>query len=200
VGGVKMASGNSDSVSDNAVQKNSTSGGKLLVILSFLNSLITIGIFCLLYFSFQKDKKNKTVSDINLKDMEVKASEDKEHEEQSSDKDDESDESEDDDFGKMINLEQFTVNLMTSVAGIYKFVRVNVSLEVPNNDVENEVNAKIPQIRNVIIDLINSKKPSDVSSTEGREYLKEDIKNTVNSFLMSGKIKGVFFTSFALAS
>jgi flagellar basal body-associated protein FliL len=34
---------------------------------------------------------------------------------------------------------------------------------------------------------------------DGREYLKDEIRNALNTFLVNGKIKGVFFTSFALA-
>jgi len=195
-----MASGNSDSLVENNSQKDSTSSGKLLIILSFLNSIVTIGIFCILYISFQKDKKNQTISDISTQAVQPKPSGEQEHEEGGAEKHTEENQEENADFGKMINLEQFTVNLLTAGHGIYKFVRVNVSLEVPSDDVEAEVNAKIPQIRNVIIDIINSKKPSDVAVSEGREYLKEDIKNNINSFLVTGKIKAVFFTSFALAS
>jgi len=103
-------------------------------------------------------------------------------------------------FGKMISLDQFTINLAT-VGGVNpKFVRVDVSLEVPSEDAESEVNAKIPQVRNVIIDLFNGKRSNDLSTVEGREVLKEDIKNALNNFMMNGKITGVFFTSFAISS
>jgi flagellar FliL protein len=78
-------------------------------------------------------------------------------------------------------------------------VRASISLEVPNEDTENELTTKAPQVRNVIIDLFNSKKATDLSTVEGREYLKEEIKSSLNGFLLSGKIKGVFFTSFSLS-
>jgi flagellar FliL protein len=58
----------------------------------------------------------------------------------------------------------------------------------------------MPQIRNTVIDIFNSKKPSDLATGEGREYLKEEMRSAINSFLINGKIKGVFFTNFALAS
>ncbi len=56
------------------------------------------------------------------------------------------------------------------------------------------------QVRNTIIDLINSKKPSDLDTPEGREYLKDEIKNALNGFLNTGKVRGVFFTNFAVSS
>jgi flagellar basal body-associated protein FliL len=52
----------------------------------------------------------------------------------------------------------------------------------------------------VVIDLFNSKRPSDLATGEGRDYLKEEIKNAINGFMVSGKVKGVFFTNFALTT
>ena len=100
----------------------------------------------------------------------------------------------------MITLEQFTVNLITPGSVNPKYVRVNISLEVPNEDIENEVTSKMPQVRNVIIDLFNSKRSADLSTSDGRDFLKEEIRNSLNNFLVSGKIKGVYFTNFSLTN
>ena len=101
---------------------------------------------------------------------------------------------------RMMQLEQFTVNLSSPGGSAQKFVRVNISLEVPNDEVEAEVTSKAPQVRNTIIDLFNSKRPSDLSTVDGREYLKEEIRNALNSFMSIGKIKGVYFTNFAVTN
>jgi flagellar basal body-associated protein FliL len=103
-------------------------------------------------------------------------------------------------FGKMVNLDQFTVNLTTPGSSTPKYVRVNISIEVPDGSVESEIGQKMPQVRNAIIDLFNSKRPSDLVHSEGREYLKEEIRSALNGFIVSGKVKGVFFTNFALSS
>ena len=103
-------------------------------------------------------------------------------------------------FGKMMTLDQFTVNLSTPGSTTPKYVRVNISLEVPDAGVESEVTQKMPQVRNAIIDLFNSKRPSDLIQGEGRDYLKEEIRSALNGFITSGKVKGVFFTNFALSS
>ena len=99
----------------------------------------------------------------------------------------------------MVTLEQFTVNLSTPGSTTPKYVRVNISLEVPTEQVEVEIGQRMPQVRNAIIDLFNSKRPGDVVSEEGRQYLKEEIRGALNGFMMSGKVKGVFFTNFALS-
>ena len=99
-----------------------------------------------------------------------------------------------------MTLDQFTVNLSTPGSASPKYVRVNISLEVSSEDAELEVNSKMPQVRNAVIDLFNSKRPGDLATAEGRDYLKEEIRNALNAFMVTGKVKGVFFTNFALTS
>lgn len=99
----------------------------------------------------------------------------------------------------MISLEQFTINLSTPGSVNPKYVRVNVAVEVMNEEVEAEFNRRLPQVRNSIIDLFNSKRPADLVTTEGREALKEEIQNALNGFMVSGKVKGVYFVNFALS-
>lgn len=176
---------------------SSGGGNKLVMILSIVNLLATLGMVGILFMSFQKEKSKPNVEDIAVGGHGEAAAgghgeaagghgtDSKKHSAK---------------FGKMITLDQFTINVSTPGSNNPKFVRVNISLEVPGDDTEAEVNQKMPQVRNAIIDLVNSKRATDLSSTEGRDYLKEEIKNALNSFMVSGKVKGVFFTNFAVTS
>ncbi len=182
-----------------AVVAAAPSGGKMLPILTALNLLATIGMIAVLFVSFQRDRKKPSIEDIAAHPAEHGAEKEgdkagahgggheggKEAPKKTSD------------FGKMVNLDQFVVNLSTPGSVTPKFVKVNVSIEVPGVDAEAELNSKMPQVRNVIIDLFNSKRPADLASVDGRDYLKEEIKNALNGFMVSGKVKGVFFTNFA---
>ncbi len=103
-------------------------------------------------------------------------------------------------FAKMVALEQFTINLSNPGTTVPRFVRVNVALSVENDDVELEVVAKTPQIRNIIIDLFNSRRPVDLSNMEGRDFIKEEIKMSVNNILVIGKVLGIFFTNFSISN
>lgn len=193
----------------------SSGGGpnKLVLILTAVNVVATLGMVGIMFMSFQKDKGHASVDDIAVK---AHGEADTGHDEAK--KDDahgggdhggghggghgeaKAEKKKSADFGKMVTLEQFTVNLSTPGAVTPKFVRVAVSLEVPNEDAEGEVAGKMPQVRNTIIDLFNSKRPGDMATAEGRDYLKEEIRNAINGFMVTGKVKGVFFTNFALGS
>ena len=101
---------------------------------------------------------------------------------------------------KVLSLEQFTVNLSTSVGTPPRFARVVVAVEVSSAETSQEITQKMAPVRNAIIDLFNSKRPADLQTGEGRNFLKEEIRNALNSFLITGKVKGVFFSNFAVSS
>lgn len=186
-------------------------GGKLVLIITILNLVLTLGIGGVVFISFNKEKKATSVEDIAQNEEGHGANKAEEggggHGEAKSESEGgdghgetAKGEHKEDNFGKMLTLKRFTVNLSTIGSVNPKFARVDISLEVPTEDTESEVNRKMPQVRNTIIDLFNSKRPSDLSTPEGRTYLKDEIRKALNSFLLTGKVKGVFFTNFALSS
>lgn len=183
-------------------------GGKLLLIFSGVNLVVTLGIIALLLITFRRETIQPRAGDIvaSQKKADAKGEDGKKGEAAAKSEDGATAQGGDgkgaaavEEFGKMVTLDQFTVNLLTPGTSSPKYVRVNVSLEVPNEDTETEVNAKIPQVRNIIIDLFNSKRAADLSTADGRQYLKEEIRNALNGILAHGKIRGVYFTNFALA-
>lgn len=177
----------------------SGSGNPLVLVLSLVNLLVTLGILGILFVSFQKEKHHPSVEDIAAQASNASGEGEGEKSKGKEGEGKEQDKKKPVDYGRMITLEQFTVNLSTPGSPNSKFVRVNISLEVPTEDTESEVTSKMPQVRNTIIDLFNSKRPVDLATADGRDYVKEEIRNALNSFLVSGKVKGVYFTNFALA-
>ncbi len=197
-------------------------GNKLVLILSAVNLLAVLGMGAVLFISFQKEKNKPSIEDIATEEGGEHGAAAGAHggggehgapaaaghgggggehggggghgggEHGGGAKKHQSN------AGAIINLEQFTVNLSTPGTNNPVFVRVNISVEVLSADTEQEVNQRVPQVRNAIIDLFNSKRASDLATVEGRELLKDEIKNAINHFLVTGKIKGVFFTNFTV--
>jgi flagellar FliL protein len=184
-------------------------GSKLVLILTAVNILVTLGMVGILFVSFKKESTKPSVDDIAAHGDgghgaaaggDAHGGGDGHGGGEGAKKDEKGGAPKASQFGRMVTLEQFTVNLSTPGSVNPKFVRVNISLEVPTEDAEAEVNTKMPQVRNAIIDLFNSKRSSDLATAEGRDYLKEEIRNALNGFLINGKVKGVYFTNFALSS
>jgi len=168
-------------------------GSKIVTILTIVNLVACIGIGAVLFISHKKQNASPQIGDIQ-------ASAEAAHEEEKKEEGHggEHGEKKNSNDARTIPLEQFTVNLATPGGNAQKFVRVNIALELGTEEVEKEVQAKMPQVRNAIIDLFNSKRPNDLVSAEQREYLKEEIRNALNSFMTNGKVKGVYFTNFAV--
>lgn len=157
-------------------------GGKpiLLYVLVVLNMAVVVAVGAMLYLGKQKEAKEPGIKDV-IKGEHEAQKEDAEHHE-------------DDLVGKTIPLEQFLVNLAGNRGrGLLK---VNLELEVDGEKVMEEIEKRKPQVRDIIIIILSSKTFAVVSSTEGKDALRDEIRDTVNSFLTRGKIKKVLFTEF----
>ena len=195
-----------------AVVESGGGGGasKLVLILTALNLAISSGVIALVWLNFKKQQTPPGIEDIQVHGAESKeAKSEGKAEGKGEGKAEGKGEGKAEgggepiptqEFGKMVALDQFTVNLINSGSVSPKYIRVNLSVEIPSDDTEEEISQKMPRVRNSIIDLLNSKRPQDLSSRQGRDYLKEEIRNTLNSFLVTGKVKGVYITSIAVTS
>jgi flagellar FliL protein len=172
-------------------------GNKLILILTLVNLIACIGIGAALFISHSKQNSKPSVSDLQSSDGD-EADASAAAKADSKPQDSAQTKAAQAPSGRTMSLEQFTVNLATPGGTAQKFARVNVALELQSEESEREVQAKMPQVRNAIIDLFNAKRPNDLVSAEQREYLKEEIRNALNSFMTSGKVKSVYFTNFAV--
>lgn len=97
-----------------------------------------------------------------------------------------------DEVGKVIPLETFIVNLAGSKGR--KVLKVNMELEIKGTEVIQEIENRKAQIRDFIIIILSSKSYDEVSAKEGKDALRNEIKDNINSFLSKGKIINVYFT------
>lgn len=167
-------------------------GSKLPVILGVLNLLLILGIGAVVFLQHQKDKHQESVADIDPS-ADGHAVAEGGHGEAGAPQAAKN-------TAQVITFEQFTVNLSTSPGTPPRFARVVIAVEVASADTAQELTSKTPQVRNAILDLFNSKRPSDLQTGEGRNFLKEEIRNALNSFLVTGKVRGVFFSNFVVGN
>lgn len=96
--------------------------------------------------------------------------------------------------GSIVPLETFIVNLAGSKGR--RVAKVNIELELEGDEVATEIDKRKAQVRDIIIMLLSSKSYEEVSTREGKDQLRDEIRDTVNAFLTKGKIKMVYFTEF----
>ena len=94
-------------------------------------------------------------------------------------------------------LGDFTANMATNDrAG--KFVRVEIRLEMSDKDMSDELKQKNIRLRDAVIDEMSLKRFSQISTEKGKEELKENIRNRINTIVNDGEIKEVYFTQFII--
>ena len=150
----------------------------LFIILAILNMVVVVGIGAMIYLGKKKEEAQPKIDDVIHGEH---ATQTEEHAHQEF-------------IGKLIPLETFLVNLSGSRGR--KLAKVNLELEVSNAEVQEEIEKLKPKIRDIIIIILSSKSYAQVSSKEGKDSLREDVRDQVNLFLTKGQIKRVYFTEF----
>lgn len=103
-----------------------------------------------------------------------------------------------DEFGLLVPLNEVIVNL-SAADGAEHFIKVNVTLEVSNNEkVKEEVVKRVPQLRDLVISILRTKTKENIDEKEGKEKLSSEISIGVNRILGGNKVRHVFFEDFMI--
>jgi flagellar FliL protein len=99
--------------------------------------------------------------------------------------------------GLMYPIEPFTANLAQG-EGPKRYIRISLVMKFTKDTKKEEVDARKPQISDAIISMLNAKKPEELLKREGKEYLKEEIKTSVNNFMIDGRLEDIFYVGFQI--
>ncbi len=99
-------------------------------------------------------------------------------------------------IGPMFPLDNFTVNLLSESGR--RYLKVQMNLELSGEELGVELDTKKAVIRDIIIRLLSSKSLEEISTSKGKEKLKDQIVDQLNMRLSDGQIKNVFFTEFVV--
>ncbi len=165
-----------------AVQSGKTGGSsgkpKLLIGLVILNMLVVLGVGLMVMQSRQSQNQDpsKVIDQVIAGEQKAQGAEAQQGEE----------------IGKVVPLETFIVNLAGAKGR--KVLKVNMELEAKGADVIQEIDNRKAQIRDFIIIILSSKTYEEVATKEGKDQLRNEIRDNINTFLVKGKIANVYFT------
>lgn len=157
-----------------------SSGSKptLFIALAVVNMLIVAAVGTMIFLANKKKESEKGIDEV-VEAEKVKLDEELKNK---------------DYIGPLIPLETFLVNLSGSRGR--KLAKVNIELEVNSAGVQEEIDQLKPKIRDMIIIILSSKTYAQVSTKDGKDTLRDEIKDQVNLFLTKGQISSVYFTEF----
>lgn len=151
----------------------------LLIALLILNMLVVGGVGAMLYLGKKKEAQKPSIDQVVQGEHETQKKEE---------------EKVDDLMGSTISMETFLINLAGTRGG--KLAKITMEFEVSNELVKDEIIKRKPQIRDMIIIMLSSKSFDSLSTSEGKNGLRDEIRDEVNHFLTKGEIKRIFFTEF----
>jgi flagellar FliL protein len=97
----------------------------------------------------------------------------------------------------LVPLKDFTANLAAG-EGPKRFIRMGAVLKFSKESKKEEFDSREAQIKDVILTILNSKKAEDLLKVEGKNYLKEEIKSSINAFLEDGNVIDVYYVGFQI--
>ena len=95
-----------------------------------------------------------------------------------------------------VRLESFTVKLQSDPTRSEQYLQMVPELRVLNESVSSKIKLYMPEIRNKILLLLSSKKPSDLSTPQGMETLSNELRNQINQ-IIDGNAQGPAYTGAA---
>jgi flagellar FliL protein len=105
-------------------------------------------------------------------------------------------------IGTMYRLDTLIVNLADH--GGKRYLRVTMELELkPNEDIDaaevvEEIEKRMPQLRDTILMILPSKQYADISTTTGKIALRDELMEKLNGHLKTGLISTIYFTEFVI--
>ena len=88
-------------------------------------------------------------------------------------------------------LGEFTTNLADE--GGRRIFQVEITIELSESDVKDELEAREPQIKDRIYTIIRSKSSEDLKKEDGMQDLRQQIKDAINDHIREGEVVNVYF-------
>lgn len=98
-------------------------------------------------------------------------------------------------LGNIVELDPFIVNLS---GGGGRYLKTTVVFHVSTKDVIEEITNRKPQIKDAVLTVLSSKTPDEILSIQGKYDLKVEIMKRVNSFLVTGVARELYFVEFVV--
>lgn len=99
-------------------------------------------------------------------------------------------------MGKTFPLDTFVVNL--NDPGGKRYLKTKIELEYIDELLGDELQQRLPQLRDVILLLLSSKGLDEIQGVEGKIALRRELIQRINQALKTGKVRNIYFTQFVI--
>ncbi|MCT2344017.1 flagellar basal body-associated protein FliL [Niallia taxi] len=89
-----------------------------------------------------------------------------------------------------IDIPELTTNLATD-----NFIRISFKVQTDSTKAAEELEKRVFQVQNIIIQELSEKTPKDMQGKEGQVKLENDLKDKINELMQEGKVVQVYITN-----
>jgi flagellar FliL protein len=98
--------------------------------------------------------------------------------------------------GFIYSMEPFIVNLADQSRP--RYLKIRISIESQEIKINEEYEKRLPQLRDMILTVLSSKSYGEISDSEGKMKLREEIISKLNRLLRGFQVKTIYFTEFMI--
>lgn len=98
--------------------------------------------------------------------------------------------------GTIVMMDNVVVNLVDARGTHY--LKVAVALEFKEKELEQEINERMPELRDLLINHLASRPMEEVINRDAREVIKRQLLDLFNKRLHSGQLLNVYFSDFVV--
>jgi len=99
-------------------------------------------------------------------------------------------------IGPMVEIEPFIINILDDDGT--RYLKAAITLETDNELVIEEINQRMPQIKDAILLLVGNKTFGELSDLQGKLQLRSELRERLNKLLTGGRIQKIYFTEFVV--
>jgi flagellar FliL protein len=99
-------------------------------------------------------------------------------------------------LGYIYTMDPIIVNLADQ--DFPRYLKIRIEMEGESLKAEEEIEKRLPQIKDAVISILSSKTFKEIYDKEGKNKLKEEIIQKTNQLLIKCKFKGIYFTEFVI--
>ena len=98
---------------------------------------------------------------------------------------------------RIFDLGEFIVNLADPEG---RYVKVTITMAYPkeNLELEKEIKERRAQFKDMVINVLSDRLSEEISDSQGKARLKEELMDMMNNVLREGAVVQVYFTDFAI--
>jgi flagellar FliL protein len=159
---------------DTAEQPEAGSSKKKLIIIIAAVSVVLIGVGVGVFLFMGGEKEEKLSPEQEQAELEKQAKA----------------------VGPMVNIETFIVNIIDDEES--RYLKASITVEVDAPEATMEIAQRMPQIKDAILLLVGNKTYGELRDLQGKIQLRAELLNKINSILLNGKVKRIYFTDFVV--